>query len=771
MDLKAFNKIYSEAVEAISERRISDALELTEAIVQDTMGDESVRDRVAGLRADYDNLLHTFAEKGKDTTLDGSLSSLFRQVIELLQRVRTIWAQEHKSTLYGRIASKLSDLTVEDMNDQLRRTISSSVGKPDYHEALDTVFGMAWLLQPSPEESAVIVSQLRKTSSFTRRAIVGGFLVGCLDCFSPTKIRLLLSLGATAGEDLEKASFEEDDKRPQMEDDAHDLLARVAVALTVVYLNDKSFFVYYPELVQEIRTFFLSEHMKPELPSLFHAVVCQSLTDRVGKRVDDILTIIKDTIEKQQPHLGSNEKEETKDGAADGFIPKADNLKKDFDIKITRIEIKAGKKLFQEMANYAQSVDAMRKGDMDVNFSNFIHMKQFDFFGHPAHWFYPFTMDEPTAQKGLYHPDGKPDNFTLSIMNHNRFCDNDRYSYAGMMAFLRRGGRQAISDYVRQQFEENQDDDQEGLEELFDIGESEEYRLNNFTNYCQVCYRFLHSHNSGGDYRDVFASSDDIILPMAPLFEGLFNDTDQLDDSIESYLHMGDSEHAIIFLNFLMEHHGATARMLGQRGRAFMQLRQWHSAVSSFQQSLLMEEDDATQFRMARCYEALKEWDLALPLLQHEDQRLESRDADLIEEIARCLVQLGRWDDAVQRFFQLEFMGTHLNVSRRGIGWCSLHQGKYERAEQYYRTLLDVSKKKLWEDRLNLGHALWLQGRTADALAAYKQFAVAFNRSKKAERQNYRHWSEAFREDARNLLAAHLGQEELALMQDAIAQK
>ena len=220
-----------------------------------------------------------------------------------------------------------------------------------------------------------------------------------------------------------------------------------------------------------------------------------------------------------------------------------------------------------------------------------------------------------------------------------------------------------------------------------------------------------------------------------------------------------------------MERYGTTAKALELKGVALMQLRQWRGAISCFQQEHLIQENPGARLAVARCYEAMQEWESALPLLVEADQRNESKDADLIEEIARCLVQLRRWDEAAQRFFQLEFMGEHLSVCQRGIGWCSLHQGKYERAEQYYQKLIDGSRHAQWEDYINLGHALWLQGRTSEAVEAYRHFATTFNRSKKAQRQSFRHWSEAFREDARNLLAAHFSERDIAIMQDAITLK
>lgn len=756
MDLKAFNKLYSEAVEAIAERRVLDAISLVEAIYHDIEG-EKPKAHLDRLYTLYEWLLQNFTAGHHDEEKKTQLNQLFQTIIEGLQAVRFAWLTSHRATSYGRIAAQLTDLTSVALADQVRRTTRGHLGELAYTEALDAAFGIAWCCNTKPIKS--LLNHLQKADNFTRRVLVGGLLLGILDRFSTDKIELLLSLGTMAMNDLNNVSLiEDDDERETLEQDTHDLLARICVAMTLVVQHNGVFLVHYEDLNERVKAFFHSDLVRSEMPTILHAFVCQSLTDRVGKRVDDILTIIKDVVEDQQPHLGSSSKETKSEKGMD------------FDIQVTKIELKAGKKLFEKMANYAASVDAMRQNDMDVNHSNFTHMKRFDFFDHSAHWFYPFSLDEAAIQAGIHHPDGKLDVMTLSIMDHSRFCDSDRYSYASMMAFLRRDGKHAISDSVRDQIEEMREDDDD--DELpFDLNESAEWRLDSYVNFCQVCYRFFHSQHLEKEYAYTFAPSDDIILPLLPYFEGLFTDFEEIKDSVEAYLHMGDNEHAIVLLNYMMEHSGTTAYALELKGRALMQMRQWRSAISCFQQRLLIEEDPDSQLAMARCYEALQDWDSALPLLIEEDQRQESKDADIIEEIARCLIQLNRWEDAVQRFFQLELMGEHLSVSQRGIGWCSLHQGKYERAEQYYRKLIDKARRAQWEDHINLGHALWLQGRTAEAVDAYRQFAATFNRTKKAQRHHFRHWTEAFHEDAHTLLSTHFSEQELALMQDAIALK
>ena len=758
MDLKAFNKLYSEAEEALAERRLNDAFQLTASILEDTP-DTDTASLLQDAIARYVALLRENVSDQHVDHLNERLEALFRDAILLLQRTRVAWSVAHKTPFFGSIASQMQEFDDLELARQIQYTTLSHVGEKAYHEALDAAFGFLWCAPVREAVQPAVVEQLSQADSFARRTLVGALLLGLEEAFEVTKLELLLELGRLAEETLRNVSLmdENDEQRSQMEADANDFYARVAVVLVLVFQRYQSFLSHFPQLSQRMHSFFASDRMRPCLPSLLKAFVAQSLTDRVGKQVDDIQPIIKEALERSQPHLAGNDDEKKK---KDG---------QQMEVRVAKLDLKAGRKLFRQMADYAERIDEMRQNDMDVNASNFVHMKRFAFFDHPAHWFYPFDTRIPDIQKGIHTCDGKPDRMTLSIMVHNRFCDSDCYSYASMMAFLRSENQTSIADILQQHMEEMDEESEDFLDAIQEDDES--IHLNPFSSVCQTAYRCLHRPEAPDCYAHAFAPTDDILLPLLPLFDGLFDDYSQIDPAVEIFMSMGDCEHAVILLNYGMEHFGTTALALAQRGYALMQQKLWRRAISDFQQSLILEEDNEVQLYMARCYEALSDWSFALPLLQEEDKRQDGKDADIVEEMARCLLQLERWDEAAGLFFRLEFMGQHLGVAQRGIGWCSLHQGKYERAEQYYRKLIDAATKPSWEDCLNLGHALWLQGRNADARDAYRRFVTIFNRSRKVRRAHFRHWSEAFREDAQTVLAKRYGAADVALMIDAISLK
>ncbi len=638
--------------------------------------------------------------------------------------------------------------------EQLQRVARSQVGQGEFHEALDAAFVLLAGASLDAMDCQAVQNMMNTIGSFARRTLVGALLLSLFDSFTPEKLDLLLYLGKAV--------------RGDSDEERADLQARVAIALTLIYQRHEVFFTHHEAYVEMIRHFFLQKNLHSKLPTLLHAFVCQTLNDRVGKRVDNILPIIKDAIEKQQRRLGTND---------DDGNPKPKG-KLGFEIQEIKLGGKEGERLFDRMAEHARDIDNLRQNELDINGTSYVHLKQFPFFSHPAHWFYPFNKEVPAAREGLTRPNGKPDRMTLSIMSNSRFCSSDSYSYACMMAHLRNGRHRSMLDDLQDQLEELSDslsefDDDDDNEISFDNDHSAPKQgLDPFTSYCQDLHRFFH-HLRRKDSSAVmpFAPDSRAFLPLLPLFDGLYTQSTDIEPSIETLLQLGDFERAIVLIDFTIEHFGADASLLYQRGYALMQTEQWHRALDAFQQRLIIDDDSETSLCMARCFEALGQWDNALPLLQAEMQRcLDSDDAstaDIIEETGRCLIQLRRWDDAVQLFFRLEFMKQHLNVVRRAIAWCSIHQGKYERAVQYYNTLID-KKKATWEDYLNMGHALWLNSQREQAVEAYRNSMTKFNSAKKEQRAQFELWTDAFYEDARDFLAQHFSETECAQMVEAV---
>ena len=785
MDFKAFNKISEEAEEAIRERRFLDAVALTRAIVQD-LDTEGSAQLLQELQDQYVELLHRHFQADSTPETDvkdpsAEINHLFEDLIILFSRMRFVWLRLKSGTAYGEVSRNLTtDFFGGKATHQLEQLSQYPDGAPldqTYYESLDNVFNLIWCSHLFAEKTQESAERFNQTSLFTRRTLVSAFLLLELIGYDHVSIYYLLSLGGKALKEMEENGLKDaDDSQVQARgQEILDLLLRIAVIFVLIYKRYSHLIQFMPSIQRGIQLFLETEYIRQEMPELFRAFINQSLTDSVDKKVDDTLQLVKEALEKHQPHLGSSDDEESDQKLGEqGFR---------MEVRAIRIDRNSEERLFRRMMDFSRNIDELRSHEMDVNASSMRFMKHFRFFENPAHWFYPFTTELPLFHDIIYRK-GKISTLTRGIMFCNRYCDSDCYSYLSMMEYLHQRGAGKIHEQIQDELERLQDEDDEDDEGFgaghIDFGQHQEdddsvefsdRQLPPLFNYCQSLQRFFTTFPAAKPFnlQETFRLGDELLLPTQPFFQQFFTSFEQIEYTSETLLQMGASREVIILMDWAADTFGINTKLLTLRGYAAMQSQKWSSALSDFQQALLLQEDDEISLSMARCYEALQDWEGALPLLQHEIERQgEAPSSDIIEETARCLIQLSRWDQAAQLFFRLEFMEKHLTVARRGIAWCALHQGKYERAEQYYRQLIQEKKRASWEDYINLGHALWLQGKAAEALDTYRKFVIRFNRTKKEKRGTFTHWTSAFHEDATHLLSTHFSASQIALMLDAI---
>jgi tetratricopeptide (TPR) repeat protein len=85
------------------------------------------------------------------------------------------------------------------------------------------------------------------------------------------------------------------------------------------------------------------------------------------------------------------------------------------------------------------------------------------------------------------------------------------------------------------------------------------------------------------------------------------------------------------------------------------------------------------------------------------------------------MVELGRFDEALNRFFKLDFTEENSQRAWRGIGWCSFMTNKLEQAAKYYSKLLEADPEGM--DNLNAGHVAWCMGDVKQAIVYYRKVA------------------------------------------------
>lgn len=127
-------------------------------------------------------------------------------------------------------------------------------------------------------------------------------------------------------------------------------------------------------------------------------------------------------------------------------------------------------------------------------------------------------------------------------------------------------------------------------------------------------------------------------------------------------------------------------------------------------------------------------------------------------------MQLERYEEAAQRFYELEYKGERVVPSWRAIAWCNFKMGRLEQADKYYRKILQQDKVT-WEDYLNAGHTTWCLKQTTEAIAHYRNYLQLYRSKRKDTTQPL---LSPFDEDRKELLLHGLNDLDISLMRDIL---
>ena len=121
---------------------------------------------------------------------------------------------------------------------------------------------------------------------------------------------------------------------------------------------------------------------------------------------------------------------------------------------------------------------------------------------------------------------------------------------------------------------------------------------------------------------------------------------------------------------------------------------------------------------MAQCCRFTSNPSQALELLL-QAEKLDSDNLSLQIQIGDCLVDLKRYEEALTRFFKVDYLKPDYPKAWRAIGWCAFLAGRMDRSVEYYGKLL--AAKPTANDCLNAGHVYLVMGDIQRSVSLYRQ--------------------------------------------------
>ncbi|MBR5935241.1 MAG: tetratricopeptide repeat protein [Bacteroidaceae bacterium] len=349
----------------------------------------------------------------------------------------------------------------------------------------------------------------------------------------------------------------------------------------------------------------------------------------------------------------------------------------------------------------------------DVYMSTFSNLKNYPFFRSISNWFRVFSMDQPDV-KSAFGTEGVSSTIGKSMLSSHVFCNSDKYSFALTFSQIPREQREMISGQLN-------DEAIESIEEknsspvAADITEKFLARQ-----YAQDLYRFFNLFSRRHEFKDPFTTDLNLLIdtPLSILLQ-----TDDSEQKIAAWLLQKNYYTEAVAAYRLMERnanpYSTDYRFYQQLGYALQRIQAYKDALESYRRSdILQPNNNWTMRHSAQCLRILGEPLEALNLLL-EAEKNSADNLSLQIQIGDCLVDLKRYDEALTRFFKVDYLKPDYPKAWRAIGWCAFLAGRYDRSIEYYNKLL--ASKPTGNDCLNAGHAYLLSHNIQMAVSLYRQ--------------------------------------------------
>lgn len=349
----------------------------------------------------------------------------------------------------------------------------------------------------------------------------------------------------------------------------------------------------------------------------------------------------------------------------------------------------------------------------DVYMSTFSNLKSYPFFREIHNWFRIFSMDQPDV-KNAFGSDGAPAIMGKSMLSNYIFCNSDKYSFALTFSSIPQEQRDFLTGQMTDEALEAIKDT-ESHPSPTDVVETYQARQ-----YAHDLYRFFNLFSRRHEFRNPFDSNLNLLTDstLSPLLKA-----DDSQKTIASWLlgknYFDEAAQAYILMEHGAHPYSTDYRFYQQMGYALQRTQRYKEALESYKRADILGPDNGWTLRhTAQCYRLIGKPESALELLL-EAEKLDADNLSLQIQIGDCLVDLKRYDDALTRFFKVDYLKPDYPKAWRAIAWCAFLASRTDRAKEYYSKLL--AGKPTGNDCLNAGHTWLVDGDIQRAVSLYRQ--------------------------------------------------
>ena len=348
----------------------------------------------------------------------------------------------------------------------------------------------------------------------------------------------------------------------------------------------------------------------------------------------------------------------------------------------------------------------MQKNGADVYFGGFSKMKRFPFFYVLSNWFCPFNINHPVLYKA--YDDKNHRKFLSNLLAAPLFCDSDKYSFAIALASV----ISKLPSNMREMM---------GSDEMFGRmpRDNSSSRNDIRRKVIQDLYRFSRLYRWNEQIYNPFSERNCLFISHQ-----LLNNTPIRNSYMDFgyFLYKRSAKLFDKFIPNLCSLSSCEAYIL--IGIHYMKNGRYDLAKNYFKEVLRLEPDNKkAQLCYAKsCYKSENFKEAYNYYSKNYNEQKDNKMFSL--EYAVTLIGIGRYEEASNILFKLDFDYPDDLTIKRVLAWNMMEQKKLEQAEKEYAFILN-SNKNVPADFLNAGYCQWFKGNIEKATSLFCRFCKA----------------------------------------------
>lgn len=401
------------------------------------------------------------------------------------------------------------------------------------------------------------------------------------------------------------------------------------------------------------------------------------------------------------------------------------------------------------LAKKMEELNELQLEGGDVFIATFSHFKSFPFFHTLANWFRSFTA----SHSAILAMGDNASTIANAIASAPYMCDSDKYSACLSMEHLPEKERGNLSSQLSEQ--------NNAINEEFedDVMSVEKQRDSIINRHIQDLYRFFNLFSRRGEFYPLFSTRFNLLT--VPFLADIVNDGKTLELVAEFYFKHKFHDDAIYFYQKLLETKPDNAAHIFQKiAYAYQCKGKLNDALTFYKRYELAFDNDIWNMRqIANCYQALKQYDMAIQYLRKAEE-IEPENIKVALNIGHCLLETNKTEDALKQYFKVDFLNDSKHRAWRPIAWCAFLLDNLSLSQNYYQKIIEQGTPSA-QDYLNYGHSLLASGNTKDATENYL-------RSLEMMEKNKDEFVSAFSKDFPTMNKKGISNDELMLVIDAV---